>query len=367
MSTASALPHTVTRFVANESWPAELVNLPDLEPEMVGEAFPKLFSHPKIGAQRWLAAQTRHGEKVETVIEAGHDAGVVQVRSLGTSGWVAIANNRNGRHCQTSPYHGALIAVVETLRNLACAGATPVSLTHHLQMALPETDAQRDALKEVARGLAEASHFFGIPVLAGNLDLDLAAPASLCVTAMGSLDRISDATGPGFKRAGDRIILLGEAPSELVGSHFLCLNHGICTVHVPDVDLKAEKRLQNVLRTLIRAGVVLSAHDLAPGGLLVTVAEKLFSANSGLGAKLDLHCFGAGRNDALLFGESQGRVVISVRPERVGTVLSESHTNGVAATVIGEVTDTEDFAVCTRKMMAQWSLAELRQCGTSIW
>lgn len=366
MPSASASRPVYQHSSSHESWPAELLGLPDLEPENVGEAFPKLFSNPKIGAQRWLAEQTRHNVKSDTVVEAGQDAGVVQVRTAGTQGWIAVANNRNGRLCQTSPYEGALIAVVETLRNLACAGAIPVSLTHHLQMALPSGPEQRAALDNVARGLAEASHFFGVPVLAGNLDLESGNSTSLSVTATGALDRLSDATGPGFKKAGDVIILLGEAPSELVGSHFLCLHHGLCTPHVPDVDLRSEKRLLGVLRTLIRAGVVVSAHDLSPGGLLVTVAEKLFSSGASLGAKLDLHGFGAVRNDALLFGESQGRVVISATASRAGTVLSEAHTNGVAATVIGEVTASEELAVYTRKMMAQWSLADLRRCGAAL-
>ncbi|WP_404420660.1 AIR synthase-related protein [Nibricoccus sp. IMCC34717] len=187
--------------------------------------------------------------------------------------------------------------------------------------------------------------------------------AALTPYGHGARSRRVDAQGADLaaaQRVGDKLVLLGGATDQLVGSQFVRVHHGVKTDFAVEQDPQAEKRLTRVVTTLINAGVASSAHALAPGGLVVTVAEKLLAARAPLGAKLDLHCFGTARTDSLLFGENQGRMVISVKPERVGTVLSEAHTNGVAATVVGEVTADPVFVVSTRRVLAQWSLDELK-------
>jgi len=106
---------------------------------------------------------------------------------------------------------------------------------------------------------------------------------------------------------------------------------------------------------------------LSEGGLLVAIAEMLFGPERSFGAKLDLTAFGSARFDALLFGESQGRVVVAVKAERVGTILSEAHTSGIEATLLGEVTDATELSLSARGVSAQWSVPALREAWeTSI-
>jgi phosphoribosylformylglycinamidine synthase len=162
------------------------------------------------------------------------------------------------------------------------------------------------------------------------------------------------------RAAGEKLILLGGAPEELGGSQFLSAIHGLKTGDAPSVDLSAEKKLQQCVLILIKAGVVRAAHDLSEGGLLVAVSEMLFAPDRTFGAKIDLTSFGTIRSDALLFGESQGRVILSVPAERAGTVLSEAHTNGVAAAAIGDVLAEPELNLLTRRFSAKWSVADLR-------
>lgn len=171
-------------------------------------------------------------------------------------------------------------------------------------------------------------------------------------------DAPSVTAGP--QAPGDCLVLLGGAPTDLLASLFACYRHGVPRV-VEVSDGAAERRLRGVIGTLSKAGVAASVHQLVAGGLLVTVAQKLLASRQSIGAKLDLHCFGTARTDLLLFGEGPARAVITVQAARVGTVLSEAHTNGVAATVVGSVSSDPVFVVSTRRLLAQWTLAELRE------
>ncbi|MDX2186737.1 MAG: hypothetical protein SFV32_07390 [Opitutaceae bacterium] len=168
-----------------------------------------------------------------------------------------------------------------------------------------------------------------------------------------------DGFNAGPQNVGDRLVLLGGAPTDLVSSYFAHFRHKV-SLESPGLDPASEKRLRGVVKTLMTAGVAASVHDLVAGGLMVTIAQKLLASSQAIGAKLDLHSFGTARTDLLLFGEGAARAVLTVRAEKVGTVLSEAHTNGVAATVVGEITAEPVFSVSTRRLLGQWAIEDLR-------
>jgi len=359
-------------LATTSKWTIQSSGLADTDSAGVKSGLEKLLAHPTIASKRWVYRQYDHMVRHGTVVVPGSDAGVVRLRLGDQEKFIAIANDCNGRYCYLNPYRGAVIAMVECMRNLVCAGATPLAMTDNLNFGNPYKPENFFQLKECVRGLADACNFFDVPVVGGNVSLYNESPEGAIdptptVSVVGFIENEKHVTKQFVRNAGEKLILLGGAPNELGGSQYLGLIHGLKTGDAPEVDLATEKKLQSTLLTLIKAGVISAAHDLSEGGLLVAIAEMLFSPERTFGAKLDLTAFGATRFDALLFGESQGRIVVSVKADKIGTILSEAHTSGISATLLGEVTDATDLILNARGVAAQWSVPALREAWeTSI-
>jgi phosphoribosylformylglycinamidine synthase len=223
-------------------------------------------------------------------------------------------------------------------------------------------------LQECIRGLADACRHFDVPVVGGNVSLYNESPAGAIdptptVSVVGLVEEESWITRSWVREGGERLILLGGAPSELGGSQFLGLIHGLKTGDAPAVDLAAEQRLHALLRAQIAAGRVRAAHDLSEGGLLVALAEMLFGPNPGggeLGARVDLRALPAPRWDGLLFGESQGRAIVAVRPADAAAVLAAARAAGVPAESLGESSADGRLRVETAAGLLDWETAALR-------
>ena len=343
-------------------WTPEGSGLPDLDLAAAEAALPRLLSHPTIASKRWIYRQYDHMVQNGTVVLPGSDAGVVRLRLGDKEKFIAISNDCNGRYCYLNPRRGAMIALAECLRNLACAGATPLAVTDNLNFGNPYKPENFYQLSECVEGLAEACRFFDVPVVGGNVSLYNESPEGAIdptptVSAVGFIEREEHVTRQYARAAGERLVLLGGAPTELGGSQFLGVIRGMKTGDAPAVDLPAEKRLQDCLLGLIRAGRVSAAHDLSEGGLLVALGEMLFGG-APLGAAVDLTPLGGGRLDALLFGESQGRVLVTAADGN--GVVAAARDAGVPADAIGTVAADGVLSVRTGRGMLSWRVSELR-------
>jgi phosphoribosylformylglycinamidine synthase subunit PurL len=354
-----------------QAWSPEASGLRDLDAAGATSALERLLAHPTIASKRWVYRQYDHMVQHGTVVVPGSDAGVVRLRLGSTEKFIAISNDCNGRYCYLNPRRGAQIAMVECLRNLVCSGAHPLAMTDNLNFGNPYKPENFYQLKECVAGLAEACAHFDVPVVGGNVSLYNESPEGSIdptptVSVVGLIERLEDVTTQFAKSAGDRLVLLGGRPTELGGSQYLGVIHGLKTGDAPAVDFAAEGRLHGLLLAQIKAGRVRAAHDLSEGGLMVTLAEMLFGAG-GLGASVDLSRLGKGRQDALLFGESQGRVVLCVPPAAVDAVLAASAQAGVPAEPIGTVTSGDALAVASGPLALTWTVSKLRSAWeTSI-
>ncbi len=363
--------------VAARAWtPAGLA---DLDCAGVCAALPRLLSHPTIASKRWIYRQYDHMVQHGTVVAPGSDAAVVRLRLGEAERFIAISNDGNGRYCYVNPHRGALIAMAECLRNLACSGAVPLAMTDNLNFGNPYKPEAFHPLKECVRGLAEACRFFDVPVVGGNVSLYNESPEGAIdptptVGVVGLIESEAHVTRQHVRSAGERLLLLGGWPDELGASQYLGVIHGLKMGDAPAVDLAVEKSLQDLLLSQIRAGRVRAAHDLSEGGLLVALSEMLFGGDNppaapGLGAAIDLSKGAATRTDALLFGESQGRVVLAVLPADEPAVLVAARAAGVDAAEIGAVTGDGILALRLARPEANvsWPVAELRRAWeTSI-
>ena len=320
----------------SREWAIESV--PELAPDGVGEALEKLLKHPTIASKRWIWQQYDHMVMSGCTVEPGSDAGVIHLSIAGIDKRLAISNDCNNRFCYLDPYKGAQIAFAECMRNLACSGAKALAVTDNLNFANPNKPEVYHMLKECVKGLADACSFFDVPVVGGNVSLynehgEGAIDPTPVVSMVGLIEKADQVTRSFLSRAGESIILLGGLPHELGGSYYLQTQFGKKEGRVPEIDLASEKKVQEFLLSQISNGSVQAAHDLSEGGLLVALSEMLFEKNE-LGMSLAIDSLGvSGRLDALLFGESQGRVLVSVSEEAEFMLAAEQA--GVPAQAIG--------------------------------
>jgi|KBSSwiS6_1023812.scaffolds.fasta_scaffold01384_4 phosphoribosylformylglycinamidine synthase II len=307
------------------------------------DALMALLSTPNISSKKWAYRQYDHMVQTNTVNLPGFGAGVVRIK--GTDRALAMSVDGNGRYCYLDPKHGAMLAVAEAARNVACAGALPIAATNCLNFGNPERPAIMWQFAQAVEGIGEACRVLNVPITGGNVSLynetdGKAIYPTPIIGVVGVLERADAVVGRQFKRSGDVIMLLGEGRGELGGSQYLQTLHDLVRGLPPRLDLEAEKALQRLLVDLAAERLIHSAHDCSDGGLAVTVAECCFDTG-GAGAEISIGGLNIGRdsrlNDAVaLFGESASRVVISTTSDTVTEILQRAAAVGVLARVIGE-------------------------------
>ncbi|MGO8929872.1 MAG: phosphoribosylformylglycinamidine synthase subunit PurL [Limisphaerales bacterium] len=334
-----------------------------------------LLSWPTVASKNWVYRQYDHMVRDNTVVCPGSDAAVLRIKddSLPAAAdtqhatrntsekFIAMSVDGNGAYVYLDPYEGGKTVVAEAARNLACSGAAPLGVTDNLNYGNPYNPELFWQLKESVRGLADACRAFNAPVTGGNCSLYNQHPAgpidpTPTVAMVGLIEKPEHITTQWFNDEGDAIILLGDAVDAsdslrgLGGSAYLQRIHGLKAGTPPRCDLEKEKALHLALRALIHSGAVKSAHDCSEGGLAVALAESCLSQQIAretprlIGAQIDLTSLAGTpestlplRQDALLFGEAQGRVVISVAAVNAGKVLAQAKILGITATRIGTV------------------------------
>jgi phosphoribosylformylglycinamidine synthase subunit PurL len=323
------------------------------------EALPRLLAYPSIASKRWVWRQYDHMVRTGTAVLPGSDAAVFIVREANKI--LAAATDCNAIYCRLDPKQGARIAVAEAARNLACSGAVPIGVTDNLNFGNPHKPENFYQLRAAVEGISEGCRAFDVPVTGGNVSLYNESPAGSIdptptISMVGRIDEAAHITTQSFKESGDLIFLLGEIGNELGGSHYLLAIHGRKEGAPPALDFDKEIALHQALLGLIRKGLVHSAHDCAEGGLAVALAESCFGTS--LGAVLD---FGATseRPDVILFNETQGRIVISVKPSQAAALEAELAKSGVPFRQIGVVTGGSDLAITTGKDVYSWPVATL--------
>ena len=301
----------------------------------------QLLSSPTIASKDWIFTQYDSTVRTGTVVGPGGDAAVVRLR--GTNRALALKTDCNGRYVYLDPRVGGRIAVAESARNVACTGARPKAITNCLNFGNPKRPEVYFQLREAIAGIGEACRVLGTPVTGGNVSLYNESPIGAVyptpvIGMVGLIESIDDITRANFRQAGDAVVLLGEPTNEIGGSEYLSRIHGIVAGAPPRCDLERERGLIDAVLDAIRARLVHSAHDCSEGGLAVSLAEcAIGNREAMLGATIDLRAWPTLEPRAILFGEAQGRIVVSTPdPARV-IAIAERHR--VPAREIGRVTE----------------------------
>jgi phosphoribosylformylglycinamidine (FGAM) synthase-like enzyme len=310
-----------------------------------------LCGAPNIGSRRWIWRQYDHVVRGGTTVRPGSDAGIVRVPcerdGISIDKFLAFAVDCNGRHVELDPYVGAAMAIAEVCRNLVCSGAEPIGITDCLNFGNPERPDVMETFSRAIDGLAAGCIALGVPIVSGNVSLynetdGRAILPTPTVAAVGLIESPEHIVTQWFKRAGDVVLLLGNPSSkwrDLGGSEYLTRTTGKLAGEAPMLDLEAEAKLQKLVLGLARGKLLASAHDVADGGLAVTLAECCATgpdATQDVGARIDLDAPHTPMEiAALLFGEAPTRVIVSVSPSALQAVLEQAKSAGVPARELG--------------------------------
>ncbi|MGR6469254.1 phosphoribosylformylglycinamidine synthase subunit PurL [Rhizobium sp. PAMB 3182] len=317
--------------------PANLV----AEPEDYNQALLTLVGSPNQSSRRWVY------EQYDTLIQGnslqlpGGDAGVIRVDGHPTKA-LAFSSDVTPRYVEANPYEGGKQAVAECWRNITATGAEPLAATDNLNFGNPEKPEIMGQLVKAIEGIGEACRALDFPIVSGNVSLynETHGEAILptpTIAGVGLLPDWSKMAKIGGANNGDHLILIGGDGSHLGASVYMRDVLGLIDGPAPEVDLVAEKRNGDFIRSAIRNGQITACHDISSGGLAIALAEMAIKSDKG--AKVSLE-ESRGPAHALLFGEDQGRYVIAVPADLANFVCASAEGSGIFFRRIGTVEGT---------------------------
>ncbi|MFC5271454.1 phosphoribosylformylglycinamidine synthase subunit PurL [Adhaeribacter terreus] len=298
-----------------------------------------LVSHPNICSRRWVSEQ--YDSMVGTATMTTNmpsDAAIVKIK--GTNKAIAIKVDCNSRYVNADPEEGCAIAVAEAARNIVCSGGEPLAITNCLNFGNPYVPEVYWHFVGAIKGMKKACEKFETPVTGGNVsfynqssDEGPVFPTPT-IGMLGLLEDKKNAMTLAFQTAGDLIYLVGEAQNDINSSEYLYSYQKVALSPAPHFDLEEEYKVQQTVKELIKTKAITSAHDVSDGGLYIALLEAAMPKHLGFSIKTDSNF----RKDAYLFGESQSRVVVSVKAEQKAAFEEMLKSKNTAFTQLGEVT-----------------------------
>ena len=312
------------------------------EPENPEEVLKKLISSPNISCKSNIWRQYDHMVQTNTFTLPGSDSAVINIKDRDIM--LAMATDGNGRYVYLDPFKGGMIAVAEAARNVSMSGAMPVAFTNCLNFGNPEDPEVFWQFEKAVEGMAYAAKILKTPVISGNVSFynESVKEAIYPTPVVGMVGYIKgdkkNYAKQYFKSEGDIIVLLGITKEEIGASEYLKEIHGLVKGPVPDIDLKKEIGLQKTCIEGIRKGIIKSAHDISKGGFAIALTESCISARlfgaKPIGAYVELQS--DIRLDALLFGETQSRAIVTVEKDKVMQLKKIAIKYKILATEIGK-------------------------------
>jgi phosphoribosylformylglycinamidine synthase subunit PurL len=312
------------------------------QPDDLKEVAYKLLQMPNIASKRWIYEQydSMVGTKTMTTNRPS-DAGVVNIK--GTNKGLAMTVDCNSRYVNADPEVGTMIAVSEAARNIVCAGGIPSAITNCLNFGNPYNPESYWQFVGAIKGMSAACLKFETPVTGGNVSfynqtvkngIEVPVFPTPTIGMIGILEDKDRVMTLDFKQKGDLIFIIGESHDDISSSEYLASYHGVKASPAPFFDLEKEYAVQHMVKGLIQGELINAAHDISDGGLFVALAEMSFPRDLGFDIVTDSEI----REDAFLFGEGQGRIVVTVSEEQEEDFIEFMMDSGVSFTLLGHVT-----------------------------
>ncbi|MBT8196596.1 MAG: phosphoribosylformylglycinamidine synthase subunit PurL, partial [Bacteroidia bacterium] len=311
-------------------------------PEDLEKVALKLLTHHNIASKRWVYQQydSMVGTK-NMITNKPSDAAVVNIKESDKA--IVLTVDCNARYVYSDPKQGASIAVAEAARNITCSGGNPSAITNCLNFGNPYNPEVYWQFVNAIQGMGDACKKFNTPVTGGNVSFynqsmiegkEVPVYPTPTIGMLGLLEDKSKIMTLDFKNDGDVIYLIGTSRDDINSSEYLHSVQGVKHSPAPYLDLDEELRVQNTIRELINSNLIQSAHDVSDGGLFITLSECAMPNELGFEVQSD----GKIRKDAFWFGESQSRVVVSMKKKDEESFINELKKSNVAYTKLGMVT-----------------------------
>lgn len=252
----------------------------------------------------------------------------------------------NSGYSNSNPYCGVQIDVAQTVRRMICSGATPKALNNCLNFGTPADIAVYSKFVATTKGLVDVKNFFKTPIVGGNVSFynesseqgkrSAILPTPI-VAMLGSLENKKNSMSYMFRNKGDMIFLIGESRNDIAGSEYLTTIHKVKDTGTPYFNLQEEQQINKIIEELVSKRIINSAHSVERGGLFFALLESSMP----LGLGFDVTSPAEIRMDAFLFGESQGRVLVSVDRENEDKFVDLMMDSKVAFSALGHVTKSE--------------------------
>lgn len=301
-----------------------------------------LLGLPNIASKRWIYEQ--YDSMVGTVnmsTNAPSDAGIVAIK--GTKKALALTVDCNSRYVNADPEIGTMIAVSEAARNITVSGGIPSAVTNCLNFGNPYNPESYWQFVGAIKGMSAACIKFSTPVTGGNVSFynqssiggkEVPVFPTPTIGMIGILEDKNNKMTLDFKEKGDLIYLVGEYSEDIASSEYLSSIHGVKLSPAPSFDLEKEFEMQETVQTLISRNLINAAHDISDGGLFVTLVEMGFPRGLGFDIETDMDI----RTDAFLFGEGQGRVVVTLPEDKRDAFNDFKKTSATQIILLGHVT-----------------------------
>jgi len=312
------------------------------EPDDLKQVAFDLLASPNIASKRWISEQYDTMVRTNNLsTNAPSDAGVILIKETGKG--LAVTVDCNGRYVHADPYVGAMIAVSEAARNIACSGGEPCGVTNCLNFGNPHDPEVYWQFAQVIKGMGDACRAYETPVTGGNVSFynhtvtegrNIPVFPTPTIGMVGIVPDITKRMSLDFKAKGDLIFLLGKSTEDIACSEYLVRHHKVDRSPAPYFDLEEERRLHTMLLILIRKGLINAAHDISDGGLWTTLVEMGLPRGLGFDVITDSEI----RPDAFLFGEAQGRAVVTVNEDSEIEFLDLMQASRVPCILLGHVT-----------------------------
>lgn len=306
------------------------------QPQNLKEVAYFMASTPNIASKRWVYRQ--YDSMVGTVNQSTNkatDAAIVQIK--GSEKSLALSVDCNSRYVYSDPEDGTAIAVAEAARNIVCSGGTPLAITNCLNFGNPYDKGVYWQFKNAILGMKKACEHFGTPVTGGNVSFynqssdGTAVYPTPTIGMVGLVEKQEYITSMAFAEEGNAILLLGKQVEDIGSSQYVSKFHQITHSPCPYFDLNEETKLHTAVTTLIRSGKVKSCHDVSEGGVFIALLESAMAGSMGF----DIQSNHSERADAWLFGESQGRAVVTVNPADMEEITRMLQATGIHWAHIG--------------------------------
>jgi len=312
------------------------------EPENLKDVIIAMIKNPNIASKKWVI------EQYDTMIGTSNmstnfpgDAGLLNIK--GTRMALVLTVDCNARYVHADPEKGTAIAVAEAARNIICTGGQPLAITNCLNFGNPYNPEVYWQFVGAIKGMSKACRKFGTPVTGGNVSFynqttigDKVEPVfpTPTIGMLGLLKEKNNQMSIDFKNKGNMIFLIGKSENDIACSEYLYSYHNIKKSPPPLFDLNFEYKLQKLIKELIQYSLIRSAHDVSDGGLFIALLESAMPKEFGFDITSDAEV----RKDAFLFGESQGRVVVTIAPTREAEFIDYMSGQEIPFSILGHVT-----------------------------